>query len=234
MDSSNKASRPAILKPVEKLFSNSPKEEATINALAWLASFYERPMSKETFVAYLSVLEELSPYQLQVAFSQAARDCKFFPPASELLALAGYETAHHRSERIAREGLQWILEKIRKHGKNLAPINGNLIREGYYEEPSKDERGRLRPPIGHPAEYEKIPCPPPSREICRTVEAIGNGDKEDGMWQLYEHPAFFKRTDGAFDSPGLRQAAIDRWEKRWLKAWEMANREEGTAIDLAE
>jgi hypothetical protein len=134
------------------------------------------------------------------------------------------------SEDEARGALQWILEKIRIHGRNLAPIRGNLIREGYYETVFDIENGKQR--IAHQPEYEMIPCPPPSEKIKRTVEALGNGDKVDGLLQLSQHPGFATKTDGEYGTQGQRFAAIDKFEQRWLRTWEMVNREESTALEV--
>jgi hypothetical protein len=222
MDSRSKALWPATLQQVAKFFADSPKHEAITKALIWLSSFYERPITQEALAAYLSVLEEMTTDQLQVAFSQASRECKFFPPPAELRALAGLRTARQRSESEAREGLQWILEKIRIHGKSLGPIRGALIREGQ----------RLSMHEFIQPEYEMIECPTPSPKICHTVEALGNGDKVDGMYQLAEHPGFVTKTDGDYQSMGQRQAAIARFEERWLRTWEMANRETSVALEV--
>jgi hypothetical protein len=103
-----------------------------------------------------------------------------------------------------------------------------MIREPRFE-PVEVAPGKIRP-REIPGEYEEIPCHVPE-PIELTLRTLGNGKREDGLLLLSMHPGF-AFNDEASGAGWQRIAAIENYEKRWLKAWEMANREQSVALEV--
>lgn len=190
--------------------SRNPFETATAiqKGLLELSLLWERVLPEQAQLAYLKHLRDLTQEQIALAFDRAAKECEFWPVPAVLRRLAGVETESGSSERQAREGLQWVLWRIRKHGTAGRPARGATIREATRE---------------HQAVYESIPCPTTPEPIRTTLEELGAGDVQAGVTLMAMHP-LLERDPDAYDNLSFRLSATEKLEQRWLEAWRRANR----------
>lgn len=204
------------LQLVKSSFNGSTKYAAIIRCLGLLTTCYStKELTGPGMSVYVEIFEPLTEEMLIRMFSRAMRESDHFPSPSQLLSLAGVETLDQTSEREAREGLDWMLRTIRKHGVIGKAINGRLIREEWWE-------GAL-PGIFHPAEYEKIPPPAIPEAVSRTLELLGAGSAEVGCRLLGEHPLLSKNPEDSL-SISLKLAAIEKIEARWIAIWRKVNK----------
>lgn len=213
MDTQSKASLVRTSPHLIDLFNGRPQSLAIPAAVVWLSAFFERPTPEAVQLAYLDRLQHLSSEQLQVAFSRAGTECKFWPSPAVLLDLAGVETPDQCSEREAREALEWVIWRIRRHGVESRCRQGALIRE----------QGRDASGEWHAAEYEQIPPPATPEPIRNALELLGAGDVQTGVRLIAQHPLLVDSLD-EYPTLGLRLVAIEKLEARWIEAWRKVNR----------
>jgi len=65
------------------------KTQTAISAVTMLSEYFRQPLTDAALEAYLIGLEELTSEEVGAVTKRAIRECKFMPPAVELLALAG-------------------------------------------------------------------------------------------------------------------------------------------------
>ena len=217
----SKALWPAISERLKQSFEQYGREEATTLTLGLLAACYERPMDPAVFPLYLAALQDLTDEQVITALSRTAREeARFFPPPARLRELAGAETSLQRSEREAKDELNWLLFWIRQFSVEGRPKRGRCIREaGWTSDDTTAPMGKfVRVPEWQPAEYEWTqPTPIPDRTKAALCE-LGGGEAYEGMKLLGAHPLLTSDKD-EYPSLGLRLSAMEKLEARWIEAW---------------
>lgn len=207
-----RASQMTTSERLRNSFAMCGRTETIAMHLAALATCYERPFPPLVQGMYVETLAQLTDEQVIVALTRAQNEeSKFFPPPARLRELADIETPDQCSERQAREGLDWVIWRIRKHGVEGRCRRGALLRSA-----GRDESGY------HAEEWEQIPPPPTPDPIRSALEQLGAGDVEAGVKLIAEHPLV--RGADEYPSLGLKLSAIEKLEARWIEAWRKANR----------
>jgi len=203
----NRVSQPGTLQRLTSSFACSEKGEAITQAVALLSLPYERPITEPAvFALYQETLQDLTADQLVTAFTRAQmEESRFFPPPARLRQLAGCETPDQCSEREARDGLSWVMWRLRRFGIEgrsrkivaTAGIIGAIGAIGSIEE-----------------------CPPTPEPIRKALENLGEGDVERGVRLLAMHPMVQSYyVDAEQQGLGLTLSSIEKLERRWLEAW---------------
>jgi hypothetical protein len=79
---------PAVIKMQGGSARATQSQRLLLERLNVLFACFNKPPAEQTFAAYAEVLQDLSPRQIQHAFGQALKRCKFLPVPSELLEMA--------------------------------------------------------------------------------------------------------------------------------------------------
>jgi hypothetical protein len=193
------------------LFSESSRATAITRSLTALSMCFQQrvDLNELTFAVYVESLEMLEAEELALAFTMAQLEpWPYFPTPGELRKLAGVETSRQRSEREAREALQWLLRWLRKHTIEGRPTRGALLRPA-----GRDADGKWLE-----EKYEWFPAPLIPDGTVAALKELGAGDAKSGCQLIAEHPVLAKDPD-EYPSLGLKLAAADKLEARWLEAW---------------
>lgn len=105
------------------------------DGLNTFAQLYRQEISDDAVVAYQRALEHLRPDQLQVAFDEAIKHCKFFPNPAEILAALKdfYDRSpmHASRDESEQQKFNEYFEKCYQRG------------EAYRDQMRKEEQPRL-------------------------------------------------------------------------------------------
>ncbi len=214
---------------IEQLFGEcweaaKTHKEALGEGLMILADALDRDLSKgRTLDVYLAVMSGLSQQECIQALATAIEQGQYFPAPSVLLRYAGRAEViaaedMHPLAKQARLSLEGVFTAMRRHGPELDPIPGPLLRD-------KDNDGRvlMKPVYGPPT-----PCPSFPPRTQRAIEAMGWGDIHAGLAAIARHPAVTHpggNIDMRTERVSFAGKTAQEIEQAWIRAYAGAGEE---------
>lgn len=198
--------RSTILTSFARIFTwGASSTEAVHKAMVYLSLAFDRPLTKEMLMVYAEALADLTGTELQTAFSRAMTEETFWPAPAKLRSLSGRNNFDAVVKLLATATLDWLIERIRKHGVRGTPAGG------VYED-------SLHPDTGAPVRRViKAPQDAPALTPAMERALAYLGGTELGLGLIALHPAL-----SGWSSESMFTA--EKIERRWLDAYRLAYR----------
>jgi hypothetical protein len=194
--------------PHDKTGKIPSHREAAIEALALLADALGRGIPAGNGLRlHLAVLEGMTREQCVRAISRAAETSSFFPTPAQLVELSGRVEPSRDGD--AMDALRTVIEAMRKHGPELKPIPGEVIRD-------KDDDGLVlvkpqrAPDTFHPGFSDRTEA---------AILNMGFGSRTAGLEAIAVHPALDGKPASADNRDAFRTKNAQEIEQRWIRAF---------------